>query len=372
MWFFLQKNPKEKHRLFGLLIALSGLLHGGLCIGCFIVGRLIGSQRVVYAMNRTVRVSMRSGGLLNGGALSPSSGQGTSLQQNGPANEPSKTETPLGAAGLKELATPVPAVKEEPVPDLQEQKLKTAAIQPASEKEIPSSKKAPVTPKQGGIQPNKKESNQKANVPAQTKKSNAPAKPDIPLFSAYKRPVRKGAAQKQQPSSAQTSQQTSQKTESVLNEGEAPLYSVYKRKAPQASVEQPKEAASKSSLPEKTAQEQGPAPQSMAGSGSSQGTSSPGTAAGGQGPEIVPFVLEEGSISDHEIVQEIWRHYRRPPGFEEHEPFVFTFEIKQRKALSVGPRGKEPLIIYTAIKDAVLKATFMHSNFSKRVELVIT
>ena len=88
--------------------------------------------------------------------------------------------------------------------------------------------------------------------------------------------------------------------------------------------------------------------------------------------ERIEFAVDEPVGSENAIVQEIECHYRRPPGFDDHESFVFTFEIKNGKATSVGLKGTEPLVMYSAIKEAVLKATFAVTKQSRKIELIIT
>lgn len=85
--------------------------------------------------------------------------------------------------------------------------------------------------------------------------------------------------------------------------------------------------------------------------------------------ERVEFDAEEATGSENGIVAEIVRHYRRPPGFDDHETFTFTFEIRNGKAVAFGPKGTEPLVIYSAVKDAVMRSTFPFKQ--KKIELII-
>lgn len=108
-------------------------------------------------------------------------------------------------------------------------------------------------------------------------------------------------------------------------------------------------------------------------------SSTGGTVSGTTAPtEQLDFALDgegtEGDMgsSDNIIVGEIARHYRRPPGFDDHEPFIFTFEIRNGKATAIGPRGSEPLVLYSALKNAVLKATFPMNKHTRKIELRIT
>ncbi len=88
--------------------------------------------------------------------------------------------------------------------------------------------------------------------------------------------------------------------------------------------------------------------------------------------ERLEFVSDESGQADNGIVQEIQRHYRRPPGFDDHESFVITFEIIQGKATAISPKGSEPLAIYSAIKDALLKGTFPVTKFAIKKELIVS
>ena len=91
-----------------------------------------------------------------------------------------------------------------------------------------------------------------------------------------------------------------------------------------------------------------------------------------EGPaERIEFVVDEPASSGNVLVQEIEHHYRRPPGFDEHEEFTFTFEICNGRAIAISPRGSEPLVLYSAIKEAVLKAQFPARKYTEKIELLI-
>lgn len=107
--------------------------------------------------------------------------------------------------------------------------------------------------------------------------------------------------------------------------------------------------------------------QNVQGSGSSAIGGSVGTGSA----ERLEFMAEEAGGSDNIIIQEIERHYRRPPGFDDHEPFTFIFEIHEGKAIVLSQKGSEPLVLYSAIKDAVLKGSFKVMKQRKRIELII-
>ncbi len=71
-----------------------------------------------------------------------------------------------------------------------------------------------------------------------------------------------------------------------------------------------------------------------------------------------------------EISQAIARYFRKPLGFDDHEHFTISFEICDQKARNISARGSEPLILYAALKEALLKATFSGIYTPTKVELV--
>ena len=259
---------------------------------------------------------------------------------------------------------------------------KKGQSQPASQKEVQlfspfvrTPKKKETASKNSVVQPG-------ATAQKASSESSLTKIEDAPLFSEYKRkPKEASASSKSEQSKTEQSKTEQIKSEPKPEPVKPALAQSEQTKSEQVKPEQAKPELVKKEVPavprastvsEVTSVVAGSVTQNSAGHPGALGRSAGSSGVVGQGSgmqgsvgqsqEVVPFVLEEGGVSDHDIVREIWRHYRKPPGFEEHEPFIFTFEIKQKKALSVGPRGTEPLIIYTALKDAVLKATFEQSN----------
>ncbi len=149
-----------------------------------------------------------------------------------------------------------------------------------------------------------------------------------------------------------------------------------KEKAPiQKAVEVPLEKKETQKAPGKQAPAQEPKKEPLqrpfaAGDGSALGQAGTSHAAAFS-TERLEFASDEPLGSDNVIVQEIEHHYRRPPGFDDHEPFVFTFEIRDGKAISIAPKGSEPLVMYSAVKEAVLKANFAVTKQSRKIELII-
>lgn len=89
--------------------------------------------------------------------------------------------------------------------------------------------------------------------------------------------------------------------------------------------------------------------------------------------EILTIDFGDTLIADRfmrEISQEIGRYFRKPPGFDDHEHFTLFFEICDQKARNVSARGSEPLVLYAALKEAILKATFSGIYTPTKVELV--
>ena len=401
MWFFLQKNLREKNRLFGALVALSGIAHGSICALFFIVGRVISSQRVVCAMRQTARVSMQSMGNQSS-TVSKDAGGAANLkgmqqpltesvaakpvlpvlkeEQNPPLEAPALPKPSQTGSDRSDTKKTVAPKETQPVQAANQKVSQNAAPQPLQKVTAPSAKKESPKPVAQKTPDKPVPARATAKEVSSQKVSEVPVEKnqEVPLSSPFvRKPRPTNTAKKEIPLSSPPPVKNAQQAPSSPAGQEAPLFSSYTRKAPTAVTPSKQEKPVVSSEAVKEAQggafkgspagASSPSPQQGKGMlGSSTGGSSDST------QEIVPFALEEANLSEHDIVREIWRHYRKPPGFDEHEPFVFTFEIRQKKAISIGPRGTEPLIIYTALKDAVLKSTFEQSNFSKKVELVIS
>lgn len=107
-----------------------------------------------------------------------------------------------------------------------------------------------------------------------------------------------------------------------------------------------------------------------AGAGYSSGTG------GGSGYGVVDEVDIHGAEpgwSHNEYAQEFFRYYAEPPGFKDRETFTITFEVVDGKALSksFSPRGSEPLIIYAAAKDAILRMSFVRRSYVEKKVFII-
>jgi hypothetical protein len=83
--------------------------------------------------------------------------------------------------------------------------------------------------------------------------------------------------------------------------------------------------------------------------------------------------LENPASTDqltYTICQEIGRYFKRPIGFDDQEALTISFEISRQKAENISSRGSEPLVLYSAIKEALLKSTFSGIVVPIKVTLV--
>ncbi len=79
-------------------------------------------------------------------------------------------------------------------------------------------------------------------------------------------------------------------------------------------------------------------------------------------PVIKEFKVADSATFQDKVCREIRRHLWVPPGIE-FESFPVTFEINDMfKVVNIKPRGKEPLVIYTAIKEALLRSNMPVKN----------
>ncbi len=92
--------------------------------------------------------------------------------------------------------------------------------------------------------------------------------------------------------------------------------------------------------------------------------------AGGATPEQKEVHVAEAAWSPNDIEREFGRHFTIPAGFEEYESFTITFDIKDSKVVNVSPHTKGALVVYTAVKDALLKSTMPIKNRKHIVWLI--
>ncbi len=87
--------------------------------------------------------------------------------------------------------------------------------------------------------------------------------------------------------------------------------------------------------------------------------------------ELIEVNLEEASWSSNEYEREFGKYFSIPPGFDGHEPFTIACEVKEGKVVYINLRGSEPLVLYAAAKDAIMKMTFVQSKYVKKLVFII-
>lgn len=88
----------------------------------------------------------------------------------------------------------------------------------------------------------------------------------------------------------------------------------------------------------------------------------------GDGEEVS---AADAALSEDVIQQEFGRNFTIPHGFEDYDSFTITFDIKDGKVVNVSPHTKGALVVYTAVKDALLKSKMPKRN-RKNIVWVIT
>ncbi len=88
----------------------------------------------------------------------------------------------------------------------------------------------------------------------------------------------------------------------------------------------------------------------------------------GDGEEVS---AADAALSEDVIQQEFGRNFTIPEGFEEYDSFTISFDIKDGKVVNVSPHSKGALVVYTAVKDALLKSK-MPMRTRKNIVWVIT
>nr|MBA2307253.1 hypothetical protein [Candidatus Dependentiae bacterium] len=257
MWFFLQKNLKEKNRSFGILVALSGIAHGSACALFILMGRVISSPRVVGVMTQTVRVSMRSGGT---GLSVPGPSTGSTGIMGG------STGSPVVDPVLKKQEV-FPLKKEEPKiqqpPSLQVPVVATpqgtttyessspvkALVPPVSE---------PQSPKNSSVTPVVKDT--KKNVQASPIKKEAPVKKEVLPPVSQKAPVKKGMLAAPLSTPAGTKAAVTQKPQVTTNEKETELFSPFVRPARTTSAKKEARSSSENTLVAQSTPKNSPPP----------------------------------------------------------------------------------------------------------------
>ena len=78
----------------------------------------------------------------------------------------------------------------------------------------------------------------------------------------------------------------------------------------------------------------------------------------------------EAAWSSDAVEREFGMHLTIPAGFDDFEPFAITFDIANGKVVNIRPHKKGPLVMYTAVKDALLKSTMPKRSRKKIVWLI--
>ena len=312
MWFSPQKERSSKHLVLRI-ISLSCLLHGAL-VALLFLNQFRSEQPLVLSGKMGAHVTMgRRAGRPGGSSV----GSGAVAPQK------------------EEVAVPVtPKPVEAP----------TAEKAPVKEIAKPEAKKVPAVPEKRAKQVEK------------VVEKVAPQPAVVPAFSELKKKF----------STLKRSKPEEKKPEPQS----APVQAEPAKPQPKVQPQPPKQVEPPVAAQKSVVQETAKNEPSNSHQGSSGQYQQGGTYAGG--PVETIELGDEGIGTGNDIVQEVHCHYRVPPGFEEHEPFTISFDIVDGKASAISPRGSEPLALYAAIKDALVKSQFQRSKYVKRINLVIT
>lgn len=83
-------------------------------------------------------------------------------------------------------------------------------------------------------------------------------------------------------------------------------------------------------------------------------------------------VSQEFDLAERALYDSIKANFYNPPGFDNHEPFSITFEIDSKGSVqNISKHGTEPLVLYTAIKQAILKASYPPKKWASKIELIV-
>lgn len=159
---------------------------------------------------------------------------------------------------------------------------------------------------------------------------------------------------------------TTKKESKVVEKLETPTVTPKKavgEKKEQPQKEAPKKQAEKSTQSGTRQQTPLTIVQPQASTSNDQGLLAEGV---GQEVHVADVAFFEDSVQ-----KEFGRHFTIPEGFEEYDPFTITFDIQDGKVVNISPHMQGALVVYTAVKDALLKST-MPIRSKKRVVWVIT
>ncbi len=239
---------------------------------------------------------------------------------------------------------------------LSDTSLQVAPLMPVASTSVKSIKDAP-TPGKSVVSPLQPEK-QKVKEPATQKKELEKAKKtenkrelDQPVFSELKKKYTSLNKKKHETKKEQTppvKKEVEKKVQSTQKKNKEKKETVVREEHKQETILQPNT---------------GQIAQATMGKEGNAGTST--------NVEYVAINLDEAPWSPNEEEREFAKFFNPPPGFDGHESFTISFEIKEGKASYVYPRGSEPLVLYAAAKDAIMKMKFAIKKYTeKRVYII--
>lgn len=347
--------------LFIKLIGIISVIHLLVLFSLFISEYVYHGKALVLNMGSGARVRMLPGGLFhsgNGGGasrrseLQQSQESSTDVRKNHDLNNEvltgAKPQMALGASTKKtQVESSIPApLKKEPINKKDALKAKESTKEPAKEL---IKQKEPVVP---GFSPLKK---------------SAKTVPDYsPINKSTSKDEKKHSEKSRVISSVDGYSALATKVDRKVNEKQ------------KSELEQPPVGGKAESLQAATPVKPDSSASSMSASNANAhagyGAGTGGGSGHGSGDGAVDAVDIHGAEpgwSDNEYAHEFFKYYAEPPGFKDRETFTITFDVIDGKASNISPRGFEPLILYAAAKDAILKMTFARSSYAEKKVFII-
>ena len=309
---------------FFKILSFTCLAHAGVLVLLFALETWRGVTSHVFSLKHTGRVSMLGtsralkAGVAPGGG-SPGNAQTAAPQAELPAS-PQPVSAPTPAAEKKE---PVPRKKEA---EKKEPSKKTVAQKVSPQKELPQKVKS-----------------QKSEKKATQEKKQS-LKKEIPVFKK--------------------NEKKQDKKKSVVQESVKKEKEIKAQKSDQETIKK-----------EQVKQEHKSAVELHESESISRVGQTLGAATFSDTKEVAASDLQEGftegAWSSDGVIVEFARHFTLPPGFDDIESFMVTFDISKGKVVNISPHTKGSLVVYTAVKDALLKAD-MPRKQGKNIMLTIT
>ena len=72
--------------------------------------------------------------------------------------------------------------------------------------------------------------------------------------------------------------------------------------------------------------------------------------------------VAQAALSSDAVEREFAKYFTMPAGFDDYEPFTITFEVKEGNVVALSPHIRGPLVVYTAVKDALLHMRMPYKN----------